>query len=148
MMFSWGLYFFILFILPTFLLKVTFHILCPLFPCLFLLQFFTCCCLAAQLSLTLFDPMDCNLPRSSVHGIPKQKYWSGLPFPSPGDLPDPGIKTSVSCLAGRFFTTEPPGKLIVLSYSDTQVLLCYKYCFPICSLYFKFFMQAILHPTL
>ena len=38
------------------------------------------------------DPMDCNLPGSSAHGLPRQEYWSGLPFPSPGDLPDPGIE--------------------------------------------------------
>ena len=31
-------------------------------------------------------------PGSSVHGIPRQEYWSGLPFPTPGDLPEPGIK--------------------------------------------------------
>ena len=42
--------------------------------------------------LTLCDPMDCGPPGSSVHGIPRQEYWSGLPFPSPGDLPDPGIE--------------------------------------------------------
>ena len=43
-------------------------------------------------------------------GFPRQDYWSGLPFPSPGDLPDPGIKpvSPVSpTLAGRFFTTAP-----------------------------------------
>ena len=43
----------------------------------------------------------------------RQEYWSGLPFPSPGDLPDPGIEPAslVSpALAGGFFTTEPPGK--------------------------------------
>ena len=33
-----------------------------------------------------------------------QEYWSRLPFPSPGDLPDPGIEHHVSCIAGRFFT--------------------------------------------
>jgi len=43
-------------------------------------------------------------------GFPSQEYWSGLLFPSPGDLPDPGIKPSTSALAGRFFTIEPPGK--------------------------------------
>ena len=40
----------------------------------------------------------------------RQEYWSGLPFPTPGDLPDPGIKpTSLESpvLAGGFFTTEP-----------------------------------------
>ena len=36
--------------------------------------------------------MDCNSPDSTVHGIFHAKYWSGLPFPSPGDLPDPVIK--------------------------------------------------------
>ena len=43
----------------------------------------------------------------------QQEYWSGLPFPSVGDLLDPGIKpTSLDSppLAGRFFTTAPPGK--------------------------------------
>ena len=43
-------------------------------------------------------------------GFPRQEYWSGLPFPPPGDLPDPGIKPSSPELVGRFFTTEPAGK--------------------------------------
>ena len=43
-------------------------------------------------------------------GFPRKEYWSGLPFPSPGDPPDPGIKPQSHALAGRFFTTEPPGK--------------------------------------
>ena len=42
-------------------------------------------------------------------GFPRQKYWSGLPFPSSRGLPDP-VQTRVSCTAGRFFTVEPPGK--------------------------------------
>ena len=41
----------------------------------------------------------------------RQECWSGLSFPSPGDLPDPGIEPVSPALAGRFFTTEPPGKL-------------------------------------
>ena len=41
----------------------------------------------------------------------KQEYWSGLPLPSPGNLPNQGIKLKSPALAGRFFTTEPPGKL-------------------------------------
>ena len=44
--------------------------------------------------------------------FPRQEYWSGLPFPSLGDVPDPGIKLASPALAGRFFTTEPPGKSI------------------------------------
>ena len=43
-------------------------------------------------------------------GFPKQEYWSGLPFPSPRDLPDPGIKPMSPALAGGFFTTELPRK--------------------------------------
>ena len=42
----------------------------------------------------------------------RQEYWNGLPLPLPGDLPDPGIKP-VSCLAGKFFATEPPGKTLL-----------------------------------
>ena len=40
-------------------------------------------------------------------GFPRQEYWSGLPFPPPGDLPDSGIKPGSPTLAGGFFTTEP-----------------------------------------
>ena len=51
----------------------------------------------------------------------RQEYWSGLPFPTPGDLPEPGIKTASlasPALTGRFFTTMPPGKpkLTVLQF--------------------------------
>ena len=57
--------------------------------------------------------MDCSLPGSFVHGIPRKKYWSVLPFSSPGDLPDSGIKPMIkTALAGGFFTTCPPGKPI------------------------------------
>jgi len=44
-------------------------------------------------------------------GFSRQEYWSGLPFPPPGDLPHPEIKPTFPkspALAGRFFTTEPP----------------------------------------
>ena len=40
----------------------------------------------------------------------RQEYWSGLPFPSPGDLPDPGIEPASPALAGGIFTTEPPAR--------------------------------------
>ena len=48
-------------------------------------------------------------------GFPRQEYWSGLSFPSPGDLPDPGIKSvtlASPALEGGFFTSEPPGKSV------------------------------------
>ena len=43
-------------------------------------------------------------------GFPRQEYWNGLPFPSPGDLPNPGIQPVSPVLAGRFSTAEPQGK--------------------------------------
>ena len=42
-------------------------------------------------------------------GLPRQEYWSVLPFPFPGELPNPGIKRASPALAGVFLTTEPPG---------------------------------------
>ena len=47
-------------------------------------------------------------------GSSRQEYWSGLPFPSPRDLPNPGIKPTSPALTGGFFTTEPLGKPIFL----------------------------------
>ena len=55
--------------------------------------------------------MDHSLPGSSVHGIFQARILEGLPCPPPGDLSNPGIKPISPALAGRFFTTEPPGKL-------------------------------------
>ena len=64
-----------------------------------------------QLCLTLCDSVDCSPPGSFVYGIfSRSEYWSGLPCPSPGDLPDPVIEPGSSALAGRFFTAEPPRK--------------------------------------
>ena len=40
-------------------------------------------------------------------GFPRQEYWSGLPFPSPGDLPDPGTEPVSPALVGGYFTNEP-----------------------------------------
>ena len=50
------------------------------------------------------DPMDYSPPGSSVHGFSRQKYWSGLPFPSPGDHPNLGIEPESLALAGGIFT--------------------------------------------
>jgi len=53
--------------------------------------------------------MDYSLPGFSVHGISQEEYWSGLPFPSPGDLCDPGIEPVSPALAGEFFTRSHLG---------------------------------------
>ena len=53
-----------------------------------------------------------SLTVSPVNGFSRQEYWSGLPFPTLGDLPDPGIEPASlgsPPLAGGFFATEPPG---------------------------------------
>ena len=52
------------------------------------------------------NPLDCSPPGSSVHGILQQGYWSGLPFPAPGDLPNPGIKPGSPALQAVSLPTE------------------------------------------
>ena len=57
--------------------------------------------------------MDCRPPGSSVHGIfPRQKSWRRLPFPSPEDLPDPGIERASPAWQSDSLVPEPPGKRI------------------------------------
>ena len=63
-----------------------------------------------QVMSTLCNPMDYSLPGSSVRGFSRQEYWSGLPFPPAGDLPNPETEPMSHALTGRFFTPEPPGK--------------------------------------
>ena len=57
----------------------------------------------------------CQAPLSMA--FPRQEYWSGLPFPSPGDLPDPGnpgMEPIFPVLADKFLTTEPPNILLYI----------------------------------
>ena len=61
-----------------------------------------------QSCLTLCDPMGCSLPGFSVHGIFQAMSWSGLPFPSPGDLPNPGIEAGSPALWTDALPSEPP----------------------------------------
>ena len=62
----------------------------------------TSVCSVAQLCPALVT-VACQAPLSM--GFPRQEYWNGLPFPTPRDLPGPGIKPASLALAGRFFTT-------------------------------------------
>ena len=59
--------------------------------------------------------MDCTLPGFSVHGFSRQEYWSGLPFPSPGDLPDPGIEPGSPASEADALTSEPFPALMKLT---------------------------------
>ena len=64
------------------------------------------------------DSIACHAPLSM--GFPMQEYCSGLLFPSPGNLPNPGIKPATPALAGRFFTAESPGKYFTSFNLETQ----------------------------
>ena len=69
-------------------------------------------CVCAPSCLTPCNPMNCSSPGSSVHVISQARILSGLPFPSPGDLPNPGIKSGSPALqVDFFFTTEPPSRV-------------------------------------
>ena len=67
--------------------------------------------LVTQSCPVLCDPMDSS-PSRLLHlwEFPRQEYWSGLPFPSPGNLPDPGIKPRSPALQADSLPSEPPGK--------------------------------------
>ena len=56
-------------------------------------------------------------------GFSRQEYWSGLPFPSPGDLPDPGIEPRSPALEADALTSEPPGKPIHKVYKCQFIML-------------------------
>jgi len=68
--------------------------------------------LVAQLCPTLWDPMNGNLPGPSVHGrfFSKQEYWYVLPFPSPRNLPNPGMEPRYPTLQADSLLSEPSGK--------------------------------------
>ena len=89
----------------------------------------------AQSCLTLCDPMDWSLPGFQYMGFPRQKYWSGLPFPTPGDLPKLRIEPVSSAylaLAGSLFTTsatlEAPKILQIIAEIEkaTKCVVCQK----------------------
>ena len=68
-----------------------------------------CVCIHSIVSDSLRPPWTVACPAPLSMGFSRHEYWSGLPFPPPGDLPDPGIRLSSlmnPALAGRFFTTS------------------------------------------
>ena len=83
------------------------------------------CCSVTKSCLTLCDHASLSV------GFPRQGYWFGLPFPSPGDLPDPGIKPVTPALAGGLFTTEPPGKPYVFFSMLNPLVVSHKVSDPI-----------------
>ena len=73
-----------------------------------------CVCVYQLLScVRLFViPWNYSPPGFSVHGIPRQEYWSGLPFSSPGDLPKLGTESMSPAMQAHSLLSEPPGKRI------------------------------------
>ena len=78
---------------------------------------------SSRLSVTCQTPLSMEFCR--------QAYWSGLPFPTPGHLPDPGIKPVSHALAGRFFTTTPPEKPSLTDSCCSVAQFCPTLCDPI-----------------
>ena len=76
-------------------------------------------CLVAQSCPTLCDPKDCSPPGFSVHGDSPCKNSGVVAMPSSRRSSQPGDRTEVSGIAGRFFTDEPTGKLPLISYNVT-----------------------------
>ena len=77
-----------------------------------------CVCVCAVMSVSLRPHGLLAYPATLSMEFSRQEYWGGLPFPAPGNLPDPGIKSASPALAGRFFTTEAPGKPIINSHGS------------------------------
>ena len=84
----------------------------PLLPSIFpSIKVWRNCCLVAKSCLTLCNPMDGSSHQAPLPmGFSRQEYWSGLPFPSPGDIPNLGIEPTSPALAGGFFSNKPPGE--------------------------------------
>ena len=83
--------------------------------------------------------------------FPRQEYWSGLPFPPPGDLPDPGIKPISPALAGVFFTTsttwEAPNYCLPVGFLRNSAISWQKWVVHLhleqsCSFFFSFFLET------
>ena len=67
---------------------------------------------------TLCDPMDCSCQAPLSMGFPRQGYWSGLPFPSPGDLPDPGIDPGLLHCRQILYHSSHQGSCYLVSATD------------------------------
>ena len=78
-----------------------------------------CVCIQSQSCPALCDPVDCSPPVPFSVEFSRQEYWSRLPFPSPGDLPNSGIDTSSlasPALAGGFSTTSTTWEALISAY--------------------------------
>ena len=74
------------------------------------------------------DPMDVAHQAPLSVGFSREEYWSGLPFPSPGDLPNPGIEPRYPALQVDSLPSEPPGKPCYASIYDKRLCVCVCVC--------------------
>ena len=90
---------------------------------------YACMCLSYFHHVQLFA-----IPWTIAHQVPlsmelsRQEYWSGLPFPSPGGLPDPGRWTWVSCIEGGFFTGWATREAYIYIFQSICVCVCVCVC--------------------
>ena len=80
------------------------------------------CVLATLSCSTLCDPKDCSPPGSSAHKFSRQEYWSGLPYPPPRVLQDPGVELGFPALQADSLPSEPPGKLYIHKMEEYSVI--------------------------
>ena len=83
------------------------------------------CAKLLQSCSTLCEPMDCSPPDSSVHGISQARILEGVAMPSSRGSSQPRNRTRISCsscIAGGFFTTEPPEKLVKQDQESPNII--------------------------
>ena len=98
----------------------------------------------AQSCPTLCNPMDCSLQAPPSMEFSRQEYWSGLPFPSPGDLPNLGIEPGSPTLQADALPSEPPGKIPgFIIYGFYYVEVGYFYAFFLEGFYHKWMLDFV-----
>ena len=102
-------------------------------------------CLVAQSCPTLRDLMDCQIPLSM--GFPKQKYWSGLPFPPPGDLPNLEIEPRSPALQADSYCLSYQGSPYYMDPNQIKQLLKDFNCKLLKNHYLLLCLCSLPHPT-
>ena len=113
---------------------------------LLLLLVCCCCCLVAESSPTLFDPMDCSLPGSSVHGILQARILQWVAIPSSRGSSQPRDQTQVSCIAGRFFAIWATSQSLPQDFLVQTSTYLRDHCFSLPSEW-PFFRKHVLNST-
>ena len=78
-------------------------------------------CVHSQLCVTLCDPWMVALQAPLSMGFSRHEHWSGLPFPSPGVLPDPRTEPRSPAMQADSLPSEPPGKPLNIKYQSIKI---------------------------